>query len=461
MKRIKVLHILRIKVVQSTAFLLFLISINSCKKYVEVDSLSDQLLASQVFASATTANTAIAGMYRSLRDNIFGAAGYGPTLLTGLSSDELLNFFPNQTLDDYRNNSIQVTNPALPWGNFYNIIYQTNEAIDNLQSNPSLPPAAKNQFLGESKFIRAFCYFYLANFFGDVPLLTTSNVVITQSAGRASIEKVYDQIISDLRDAETLLPNDYSVYDGEHTRANRLVAIAFLARVYLFNRNWAGADSAATSVLESGKYNLLDDIDSFAVQNNAESILQWSNNSSDLVYEPSYFIFTMNPYVICSDFLLNAFENGDQRKIKWINSGLYSGNTYFYPYKYKSLTHGNEYYTVLRLAEQYLIRAEARANEDDITNAVSDLNIIRQRAGLPSISATISVDSCINAILHERQVELFAETGHRWFDLKRIGKVNEVLGAEKPNVWKPTAVNYPIPLSDIQKDQNLTQNAGY
>jgi hypothetical protein len=117
---------------------------------------------------------------------------------------------------------------------------------------------------------------------------------------------------------------------------------------------------------------------------------------------------------------------------------------------------------VFRLAEQFLIRAEARAHLDKITGANSakaDLNMIRDRAGLPPTVASTK-EEMLAAILQERRMELFVEWGHRWFDLKRTGKASEVLSVLKPR-WDPTDVLYPIPYNELQLNPNMMQNAGY
>ena len=150
------------------------------------------------------------------------------------------------------------------------------------------------------------------------------------------------------------------------------------------------------------------------------------------------------------------------RKLAWVQSENFSGQTIYYPYKYK-INSGppiTEFYVVLRLAEQYLIRAESRANVDDIEGAQNDLNAIRNRAGLSNTTA-IDKTSLLKAIEHERQIELFAEWGNRWFDLKRTGRANTVLGSLKPSTWQATDTLWPIPNSQILLNPSLKQNAGY
>jgi len=116
---------------------------------------------------------------------------------------------------------------------------------------------------------------------------------------------------------------------------------------------------------------------------------------------------------------------------------------------------------VLRLAEQYLIRAEARLQQgNDLTGAAGDLNAIRHRAGLADMS-TGSASDLMTALTHEKQIEFFAEWGHRWLDLKRWGTATSVLSADKGITVTTSALLFPIPVADIIADANLRQNPGY
>jgi hypothetical protein len=159
--------------------------------------------------------------------------------------------------------------------------------------------------------------------------------------------------------------------------------------------------------------------------------------------------------------LVVAFEPGDQRRSNWVGSFSNVSSTWHYCSKYKVAVNPvvSEYAMVFRLAEQFLIRAEARANIDDLTGALSDLNSIRNRAGLPDATASDKA-SILQAIEQERRVELFAEGGHRWFDLKRNNRANQILASLKMD-WQPTDVLMPIPESERQLNPALTQNDGY
>jgi starch-binding outer membrane protein, SusD/RagB family len=164
---------------------------------------------------------------------------------------------------------------------------------------------------------------------------------------------------------------------------------------------------------------------------------------------------------------MNEFEPGDERRTDWVDSVIVD-TTYYFPYKYKSANYGDpvsEYFMVLRLGEQYLIRAEAEANLNDITDAANDLNTIRLRAGLlPTTANTQS--AMLQAILHERKVELFTEMGNRWLDLKRTNSVDSVMTIQTPikangSPWQSYQQLYPLPADQVLKDVNLVQNAGY
>ncbi len=118
-----------------------------------------------------------------------------------------------------------------------------------------------------------------------------------------------------------------------------------------------------------------------------------------------------------------------------------------------------EYFTILRLAEQYLVRAEARAQQNNVPGSRADLLVVRQRAGLGATPAN-DKDALLLAVERERRIELNSEMGHRWFDLKRTGRINAVLSAVKTN-WKAESALYPVPADQRSRNGNLTQNPGY
>jgi hypothetical protein len=363
----------------------------------------------------------------------------------------------------------------------YPYVYTTNSAIEGVTSSTGLTPSIKNHLLGEAKFMRAFLYFYLVNLYGNVPLVLTTDYTVSSALSQASKADVYEQIKADLLDAENLLSENY--LDGtllktytERVRPNKWAATALLARVYLYNNEWANAEVKASAVINSGVYTLSTPTTAFlkASLNNKEAIWQLQPVASGWNTEDAK-VFVINQAqgeskpVYLSQSLLNAFDTTDARKKNWIKDTTIGSAKYFYPFKYKAAKQNDpvtEYVMVLRLGEQYLIRAEARAQQSKLIGANSaeaDINTIRQRAGLTNTAASTKTD-LLAAIELERRLELFSEWGHRWLDLKRTLRANAVMGIATPTkggTWQSTDQLYPIPLYDIDKNHQLGQNDGY
>ena len=113
------------------------------------------------------------------------------------------------------------------------------------------------------------------------------------------------------------------------------------------------------------------------------------------------------------------------------------------------------------MAEQYLIRAEARVHLKDYTGAVSDLNRIRSRAGVEPLPAMTDENKLLLAVEEERRKELFFERGHRWFDLNRTGRADAIYSKVSYKQWVPEASLWPIPESEMKANRYLEQNLGY
>ncbi|AOM79332.1 RagB/SusD family nutrient uptake outer membrane protein [Pedobacter steynii] len=446
-------------------YCLVLLTLCSCKKLIDVKGAGETLVTSSIFADSTTAHAALNGMYSELYNRSgLSIYAYRSSLLPAESADELIPV--QNTFDDFYNNSLLATDNNIKdwWSNSYNIIYQANKIIEGANASESLSLSLKKQLTAESKFIRAFCSFYLVNYFGSIPLLTTSDLQVINTAPASTTSQVYTQIIADLSEARDALPKDYSWSGGNRTRVNSFVASAMLARVYLYTGQWALAEEEATKVInQTSLYDIVLNPNNVFLANSKEAIWQFYTNA----YRCTYFALQLIPtglavpkYAVNS-VLYNAFENGDTRKSNWINSLSVSGTFYTYPYKYKTNTKTNtEFEMVLRLAEQYLIRAEARTQQNNTDRAQDDLNVIRRRAGLLKTTASDKA-SLLLAIERERQVELCFEWGHRWLDLKRTNRANTVIGAQKPTSWQSTDVLYPIPQSAISTNRSLVQNEGY
>jgi hypothetical protein len=457
-----------------------------CKKLVEIDSPTTSTNSDIVYVLDATATAVLTNVYSNLSAAGPLSKGGLPSLslFTSLSSDELTVFSGVSDLDylTYYQNNLS-SNSSNYWGRTYSIIYIANAALEGLSASNTLTPAVKRQLLGEAKFIRAFCYFYLVNLYGDVPLNLTTDYKANSVRPRTEQSKVYEQIISDLKDAQSLLNVDYvdatNSTTPDRTRPNKFAATALLARTYLFTKDYVNAEIQATSVISKN-----DTYDTVALNNvflrdSKEVIWSLQSISRSLTNTSEALTFILSPNgpnnntiygspVYLSRRLKNTFEILDKRKTFWVDSVTVSDITYSYSIKYKNNIPSSavtERAVILRLAEQYLIRAEARAWQGKIhgmSGAEADLNVIRKRAGLRPTTATIQTEM-LAAILHERNVEFFTEWGHRWFDLKRTGNADKVLQGIKGENWQTTDQFYPIPQNELDNNPNIRghQNDGY
>lgn len=445
------------------------ILISSCEELIKIDPPQDKLIRETVFESDASATAAILNIYGVMcsESNFTGGWIFSLTYLNGLNADELILFASGASEPFYSNNILPSDNTVGSiWGNSYNIIYSANAVIEGLSGSPSITPSLKNQLTGEAMFIRAFCHFYLVNLFGDVPYITTTDYRSNANVTRTSVNMVYESIIQDLLKAEELLQDGYIM--TERIRPNKCAAKALLARTYLYSSKWEDAENKASEIISNTLMFSLVNLNSVFLKNSNEAIWQLfplagRNNS----VEGNLFILNGTPTrSALNEDLIKNFEPGDLRGINWIGSIKVSSNTYYYPYKYKataSQTSSTEYSMVLRLAEQYLIRAEARAYQNKLTgsnSAESDINVLRSRAGLANTVATTQTE-LLSAIEKEARMELFTEWGHRWFDLKRKGRADVVLSPVKLG-WDATDMLWPLPESELLNNKNLTpQNPGY
>lgn len=439
------------------------ITLSSCKKMTDVGVPKNAIVSTSVFTDQPGAEAAIAGMYGGLysasnSSSTMPSYGAALSLLNGLLADELN--YNGTAYDQYRTNGLvsNEVNVSDIWTDSYSAIYRANAIIQGVAGG-SFATAYKNQATGEALFIRAFCHFYLVNLYGDVPLMTSTTVQDNQSAPRAASSTVYTQIISDLEQAASLLTETYPS-GGNRTRVNKYAATALLARVYLYHGDYAKAEAAASQVIATSTlYSLPSDLTTVFLTTSTEAIWDFDTSVFGYTFVGAQTVPNANviPNFIITPNLFTVFETNDKRKANWVNVSV----GYNYPYKYHTKTKLNlEYDVVLRLAEQYLIRAEARVQQDNLSGSIDDINVIRNRAGLGNTPASIKGDIAA-AIAQERRVELFSEWGHRWMDLKRTGKVDSVITATKPGMWQTTDALYPIPSKERMNNVTLSQNPGY
>ncbi|MFD0749229.1 RagB/SusD family nutrient uptake outer membrane protein [Mucilaginibacter calamicampi] len=436
----------------------------ACKRMLDVPTPQNQLTTDKVFSDSVSVKSALFSVYAGLENQQYPLSNRYLSAYT----DESMISGVDQSWNQSRLSAGEVANTG-NWSNLYTAVYQCNMILEQLGPGNILPESFKRQVRAEAKFLRGYCYFYLINLYGSVPLITVTDVNLSSKAVQSDSAAVYAQVLTDLNSAHEELS---VAYPGTgRIRANKACAAALLARVFLYQRNWAGAENRATEVLNTGMYTPLDNITGAFKATGKEGILQLGSQNGCTTEAgtviPSFATVAAGYYL--TDNFYASFAPGDLRKSNWIGtsattvSGLTT--TYRYPYKYKNRvanTTAPENLMILRAAEQYLIRAEARASLGKLNGAGSaaeDLNVVRQRAGLPAVQFIAQHDA-LESIADERKHELFFENCDRFLDMKRTGRLQTIMTAAKAT-WQPTGARLPIPLTDITRNPNLIQNAGY
>lgn len=444
----------------------FVLTVMSCDSFLEIDPPRNQLVTKSVFTEDKLADGAVAGIYQewfSLHNTSFASGGSNSvTALLGIAADDLVFNPAGPITDAFMAGDWLTDNTGVYnlWASAYKSIFRANEVLEGLAASTTIGAEVASRIRGEVLFVRAFCYFYLVNLFGDVPLVTTADYRVTSVQPRDPLDMVYVGIEADLSEATGLLPTDYSHAQGERIRPNRWAAVALQARVALYQGKWeAAADYAGQVIGRTADYAVMDGTGGVFLKNSSEAIWQLLpvGSTTTNAYEGLLAIplptLQASPNYSVTPRLLDAFSDGDAREGSWLGDFTLQSTqeTYRYPFKYKVRTSVSgsaiqEYSMILRLAEQYLIRAEARAQLGDLADALADLNVTRVRHGGLAPLAGLDKDEVLAAIEGERLVEFFYEWGHRWFDTKRWGRHSTLL---------------PIPQREREANPALTQNDNY
>jgi len=462
-----------------------------CKKFMDTPLPTDRLTADGVYLNDASAGASLTGILSNISSTISGNAAESVAFRTALYADELQLISPAGSPSSnyianalFYNNALTSAN-SIQWAYLYKQLYFANLAIEGVTDNQDKLPN-KNQWLGEALFLRALLNFDLVNLFGDVPLATTPNYLVNNVSKRTSKAVVVSQMIEDLKQAQRLLGTAYldglSAVTVNRARPNQNAATALLARIYLYDGQWTNAELEASKVIgNTASYELVAPASAF-LANSRETIWALAPvTNSGASYVRDYDLYNRGMAAVVANqstmaamvmtpislALQNSFETGDTRFNSWLRLTTTTtapvGGKFYFPNKYKSNVIGTEFIIILRIGEQYLIRAEARARQNDLSGARSDLNAIRTRAGLAGTLAN-SQSEFIEAIIKERRVELFSESGHRFYDLKRTGTIDGVMNVAAPlkgGGWSSFKQIWPIPASDMLVNPNLIQSPGY
>ncbi len=421
----------------------------------------DLITSDQVLTDANSARVLLTSAYRDLAN--LGA----PKIIAGdFTADNLIH---NGTFTQYREISskdMSASNGSASalWGVVYSMSYIAsflNEGLPDI----NIPQSEFDEITAAASFLRAYAYFVGAYTYGGMPIVTTTVVEDNRKIARSSFQETLDFVESELLYALDKLPAE-SFNAGE---ASNGAVKALLARYYLYTENWAEAEKYATDVIEgngTAEYILEENFSDAVADFSTESILEIVYSANDNPGTSTNFglnnLFVGRREIIPSSEMVLALQNdgGDRKSVIEFDGKNARGSdngwtiTRYGPF---------DNIQVFRLAEMYLIRAEARANQDKISGqdgAVSDVNILRQRAGVPLIQGT-SKNQMLLAIENERRMELCFE-GHRWYDLKRTGRAQTVMDEFTSN-WTEKDELWPIPLSEITNNPSLkdAQNPGY
>jgi len=424
----------------------------SCAKTLDTQpqtSISDE----NVIVDKKSAQAALTGAYDGLQ-------GYASSNLIGLDlvGDNVVNY-------NNQGNVIPTLTPSNGGGGFsaiYQMILRTNYIllkVPNVQNN-LFAQADKNQVLGEAYFLRALGYFDLVKTYGGVQI--SLDPAVYTGVKRSSKEETYAQVLSDLNKADSLLTETEN-----RNRANKFSVYALKARYYLYNGQWDLAEQYASKTInDNADFQLVKPFSTFFTgQNTKESILELAFNTAD---KSTFYTNWLSAseggrrdYIPALGFINSLVDptlGGDRASlVKKLSDGSWEMVEY-------GKQDGTSSIFLLRIAEQYLIRAEARAKKSspDLVGAVADLNAIRSRSNVPLFqynSATTAADILL-AIENERRYELAFE-GHRFVDIVRTGRAAVVFGAYNPLFTNAERWILPIPQSAIQADPALTQNPGY
>lgn len=440
--------------------------LTACESLIEVVAPTNQLGTPQVFEDVQTADAALANIYALLRDQslLSGGSFNGAGSRLGSYADELdyYVFDQNGSMDIYQN-QIQESNTSIAnvWSTSYQQIYYTNAVIYGVEQSNTLSEDDKNRIKGDALLLRSLLYFYLQQLFGDIPYTTSVDYEYNRTIAKTEASALLTQLGKDVTEAAALLGDDYR--NEERIYPNRKAAQMLLARMYLLQEEWLLAGQTAANILQSPLYQYEADINEVFHKSGKHILWQLKpQNSGDATSEATFYYFANSAppnYALTQD-LVGAFSDNDLRKQAWIAEVTVNDQSWYRPDKYKNRANNtNEYSIIFRLEEAYFIMAEALARQNKADEAIPYLNASRERAGLTPFTS-LTEEEFYNELLAEKRREFFVESGHRFLDLKRWGRLND-LSALKPG-WQDYKQVWPLPQSELLLNPNLyPQNTGY
>lgn len=412
----------------------------------------------EVATSASAATTVLNGAYHRLATSNYYGGGYFTTIVA-LASDNTEWVGSYNFLGNFDQHNYQADNTAneSAWYNIYAAINAANQTI-KLTAQAAIAETERRRIIAEATVIRSLALFDLARTWGNIFIIKEATTSPTQFDGvkQSDATTVYQTVVADLLAVHGDLA---SPAQRANVYISQPVADAFLARVYLYLQDWANAEKYASLVIALTDYYQLVPISEFlANKQTRESIFELTYSSS---FSNEFYYYWQRSgggrqEIGLSPELYNLVaspETGGDRALLVSDDSTPTERLLTCKLYWRDANDDDPSY-VFRLAEQYLIRAEARAQSGNIDGAVSDLNAIRQRSHVADYSGSTAQADVLDAIAQERRIELAFEP-HRWFDLVRTGKAAATLRIDSHYTL------FPIPNNDRVADNDIVQNAGY
>ena len=447
----------------------FMLTTFGCQGVLDIEP-AQSLSTQEALSDFQSLETALYGAYDGLQATAYYGRDFVVNPEVGGENVYISINNSNRFLINYRYELNATATQGGFWEQGYDVILRVNNIINTIGSVEDGSVADRNQVLGEALFLRAvvhfdlsrvFCAPYLEGSGADTGIPIMLEAAIGEPA-RNTLAEVYSQVNVDLTQAKGLINQDLGTF-----RAGVNAVNALQARVALYQGNNSEAIARATDLINNTAYSLTDGADLpdfYITSGNAAEIFtlkrnpdetQGSNNLGQ-IYNPQGY----GDIRVTTD-IINSYEAGDDRTALYY---LQQGEYYNGKFLGEEGVPGLVSVKILRLAEMYLIRAEARAKESDFVGATEDVNKLRAKRGLADLPANATLDD----VLTEKNRE-FAFEGHRTFDLWRNGKplvrvqANTGLEVSAPAFIEANSFLriYPLPQTELDVNKNILQAPGY
>lgn len=453
---------------------LVILTAAGCDSILDVEPINE-VAEQTAITSAAGARAALAGMYDGLQSTSY----YGGSVVFfgDLSAEDVQHTGTFTTYRQVDLNSITADNTTIEgmWDALYRVVGRANIIIARVPGVPGLAADERDQILAEARFARALTFHNLVKFWGEqaptgmgvpIPLVPASDIPSASQITRATTGQVYTQILADLAAAESLMTLSGG---GATTHQATIGAVrAIRARVFLYQANYAAAETEAEAVMALGYTLAPNYADLFTQdgQDTPEDIFVLSFTPVDFQLLGYYYrakgaaggrreigptltlLQQYDPAATGTPATYNPTDLRGQRNVSYQGTTVYGS-------KWPTGIGGEDHH-VIRFAEVLLIKAEAEARQNKLAEADSAVDSIRVRAGLAPVDlVAMGQAGAIAEIIQQRRLELVYE-GDRWPDLIRTGLIATVFPA-MPAFQRL----YPIPLNELDVAPGLVQNPGY